>query len=256
MKALILAAGRGTRIHSVHRDCPKCLIPFNNSTILDHQIQSLFSAGVSNIGIVVGYEKDQIVQHVFTRYRDRRRQFSFIENSVFAKTNNIYSFWLARTWLNGEPKEELSGESFICLNADVVFDPSVLWPAMKSVAPITMIVDPEWRDETMKVIISDDRVIRMNKQIPQSEYSGTYIGITSFAASIHERLFAKVDNLIRTGGENEFFNVAVQELADEGVHVGFTSTGNLPWAEIDDPADLAFAGLHVFPRLISLRVAA
>ena len=248
MKALILAAGRGTRIHSVHRDRPKCLIRFNHSTILDHQIRSLLNAGISRIGIVVGYEKDQIIQHVLTRYHDHRRQFHFIENRVFAETNNIYSFWLAQPWLNGEP--------FICLNADVVFDPSVLLPAIESVAPITMIVDPEWRDETMKVIIYENRVIRMSKRILQSEYSGTYIGITSFAANVQKRLFAKIDNLIRTGGENEFFNAAVQQLAEVGVRVGFTSTANLPWAEIDDPADLAFAGLHVFPRLIPFPAAA
>ena len=250
MKALILAAGRGTRIHSIHGDHPKCLIRFNDSTatILDHQIESLLSAGVADIGIVVGYEKDQIIQHVLTRYRDCRRHFFFIENPAFSKTNNIYSFWLARTWLNGE--------SFICLNADVVFDPRILVPAVKSVAPITMIVDPEWRDETMKVVISENRVIQMSKRIPQSEFSGTYIGITSFGADVHEGLFTKIDNLVRTGKENEFFNVAVQQLADEGLHVGFTSTGDLPWAEIDDPGDLAFARLYVFPRLTSRPVAA
>jgi L-glutamine-phosphate cytidylyltransferase len=248
MKALILAAGRGTRIHAVHGDRPKCLIRFDDSTILDHQIRSLLSAGVSNIGIVVGYEKDQIIQHVLTHYRDRRRQFYFIENPLFAKTNNIYSFWLARTWLNGE--------SFICLNADVVFDPAVLFPAIESTAPITMIVDPEWRDETMKVVTSEDRVIRMSKRILQSEFSGTYIGITSFAAAVQKALYAKIEHLVGTGGENEFFNVAVQQLADEGVHVGFTSTGDLPWAEIDDPGDLAFARLHVFPRLTLMSKAA
>ena len=98
MKALILAAGRGTRIHSVHGDRPKCLIQFNGSesTILDHQIESLFAVGVVNIGIVVGYEKDQIIRHVVTKYRDRRRRFCFIENPLFATPNNIYSFWLAR----------------------------------------------------------------------------------------------------------------------------------------------------------------
>jgi choline kinase len=91
MKALILAAGRGTRIHSVHGDHPKCLIQFDGSksTILDHQIKSLFSAGVADIGIVVGYEKDQIIQHVFKHYRDHRSRFHFIENTAFAKTNNI-----------------------------------------------------------------------------------------------------------------------------------------------------------------------
>ena len=250
MKALILAAGRGTRIHSVHGEHPKCLIQFNGgkSTILDHQIDSLFSAGVANIGIVVGYEKDQIVQHVLKNYRKHNNRFCFIENPAFAKTNNIYSFWLAQTWLNRE--------AFVCLNGDVVFDPRILIPAVDSVAPIRMVVDPQWRDETMKVIISEDRVIQMSKRILQSEFSGTYIGITSFAADVQEELFAKINNLIRTGHENEFFNVAVQQLADEGVHVVFTSTGDLPWAEIDDPGDLAFARLYVFPKLSSRSIAA
>jgi choline kinase len=250
MKALILAAGRGTRIHSVHGNRPKCLIRCDDgtSTILDHQIESLFSAGVENIGIVVGYEKDQIIRHVAEHYPVRRRHVTFIENPSFAATNNIYSFWLAQQWLNGE--------AFVCLNADVVFDPRVLPPALRSTTSITMIVDPEWRDETMKVITSGDRVVRMNKRIPQSEFSGTYIGITAFSASVHHGLFAKVNSLIAAGGRNEFFNVAVQQLADEGVHVGFTSTGELPWAEIDDPGDLAFAKLHVFPRLRARPLAA
>ena len=86
--------------------------------------------------------------------------FSFIENPLFATTNNIYSFSLAEDWLDSEP--------FVCLNADVVFDSEILLPALESTAPVTMIVDPAWRDETMKVIISGDRVVSMNKRIPQS----------------------------------------------------------------------------------------
>src|SRR5262252_2760189 len=176
MKALILAAGCGTRIHSVHGDHPKCLIRFNGKelTILDHQIESLFSAGVTHIGIVVGYEKGQIIRHVLKNYPHRRRNFCFIENPEFARTNNIYSFWLARAWVNEEP--------FVCLNADVVFDPRILIPPVASAAPITMIVGPTWRDESMKVIISENRVIRISNKISESEFSGTYIGITSFSA--------------------------------------------------------------------------
>jgi hypothetical protein len=73
---------------------------------------------------------------------------------------------------------------------------------------------------------------------------------------VQEELFAKVNNLIETGNKDVFFNVAVQKLADEGVWVGFTTTGDLPWAEIDDPGDLAFARLYVFPKLTSHSVAA
>lgn len=250
MKALILAAGRGTRIQSVHGDHPKCLIRCDgtNGTILDNQIESLIDAGVTNIGIVVGYEKEQVVRHVSRNYRDRLEDFRFIENPLFATTNNICSFSLAESWLNRDP--------FVCLNADVIFDPEILKPALRASTPITMIVDPEWRDETMKVIIYEGRVVRMSKRIPQSAFSGTYIGITGFGSEVQKELFGKVHRLIRTGHENEFFNVAVQELADEGVPIGFTSTGSLPWAEIDDPADLAFARRHVFPRLASLPLVA
>src|SRR3954466_8405909 len=132
MKALILAAGRGTRIHSVHGDHPKCLIRFSGSksTLLDHQIESLFSAGVTSMGIVVGYEKNQIIQHVLKNYGNEQGRFRLIENPAFASTNNIYSFWLAQTWLNRQP--------FVCVNADVVFDPRILVPAIQSMAPITM----------------------------------------------------------------------------------------------------------------------
>jgi choline kinase len=250
MKALILAAGRGTRIRSIHGERPKCLIRCDSSalTILDHQIESLFSAGVKKIGIVVGYEKDQIIRHVGRNYANQLGNFHFIENPAFAETNNIYSFWLAERWLNQE--------AFVCLNADVIFDARILIPALRSTAAINMLVDPEWRDETMKVVISGNRVIRMSKSITESEFSGTYIGITRFSSRVQKDLFARIDTLIRTGHENSFFNVAVQQLADEGVRVGFTSTNHLPWAEIDDPTDLAFARSYVFPKLSRIPVAA
>jgi choline kinase len=112
-----------------------------------------------------------------------------------------------------------------------------------------MIVDPEWRDETMKVIIDDGQIVQMSKKISKSEFSGTYIGITVFDQLISTRFFAKMQDLIGAGRVNEFFNVAVQELVDEGVRVGFTTTAGAAWAEIDDPLDLTFAQKNVFPQL-------
>lgn len=241
MKAVILAAGQGTRIRSVHGERPKCLIEVDESTILDHQLEALSMAGIDEVAIVVGYEKEQIINHVKQGTGNYGQTIQFIENPAFAITNNIYSLWLAKEWI--------CGESFICLNADVIFDPEVLLSAVRSKAPISMIVDPLWRDETMKVIIAGNRVLRMSKKISREGFSGTYIGITVFHHSIHEKFLARMDRLISGGRVNEFFNVAVQELADEGVHVGFTSTDGLPWAEIDDPLDLSFAQQSIFPQL-------
>jgi choline kinase len=250
MKGLILAAGRGTRIRSVHGERPKCLIRLNDNgdTILDQQIENLLSAGVSDIGIVVGYEMEQILEHVRRRHRGSLHRIHSFSNPLFAETNNIYSLWLARDWLKGD--------SFVCLNADVVFDARVLTVALNSRRPITMTVDPEWRDETMKVIVKEGKIVRMSKGIPREEFSGTYLGITAFSAAIHSQFFRNVEALIESGRVNDFFNTAVQQLADEGVHVSLSPTCGLPWAEIDDPGDLQFAREHIFPKLHDLQVAA
>jgi choline kinase len=243
MKAVILAAGQGTRIRSVHGEHPKCLIEVDNTTILDHQLDALSMAGINDVAIVVGYEKQQIISHVMRRKLSHKQRIHFIENPAFAITNNVYSLWLALEWLRGD--------SFIVLNADVIFDADVLDVAVRAKAPISMIIDPLWRDETMKVVIHGDRVMQMSKKISREQFSGTYIGITVFSKAIQARFFDKMSTLISAGRVNEFFNVAVQELVDEGVHVGYTSTDGLAWAEIDDPTDLSFAQQNVFPQLAS-----
>jgi L-glutamine-phosphate cytidylyltransferase len=240
MKAVILAAGQGTRIRSVHGEHPKCLIEVDNTTILDHQFKALSMVGINDVAIVVGYEKEQIIAHINARNL-LTQKIHFIDNPAFAITNNIYSLWLALDWLGGD--------NFIVLNADVIFDPEILDLAIRPHAPISMIVDPLWRDETMKVVILDDYVIRMSKNISREEFTATYIGITVFSKAIQDRFAHKMEDVIAAGRVNEFFNVVVQELANEGVPVGYTSTDGLPWAEIDDPVDLTFAQRNVFPQL-------
>ena len=246
MKAVILAAGQGTRMRCVHGEHPKCLIEADNTTILDHQLEALSMAGIDDVAVVVGYEKAQIIEHVKSRKSSVPQRICFFENPAFAITNNIYSLWLALEWLRGE--------SFVVLNADVIFDPEILFAAVRSSAPISMIVDPLWRDETMKVVVEGDHVIRMNKKISRQEFSGTYIGITVFSKAIQDRFFHTMNELISTGQVNEFFNVAVQKLANAGIWVGYTSTDGLAWAEIDDSMDLTFAQQNVFPQLVTAAI--
>jgi choline kinase len=245
MKAVVLAAGQGTRIRSVHGEHPKCLIEVDGSTILNHQLEALSMAGINEIAIVVGYEKEQIISYVRTKSLINQR-IHFIENAAFAITNNIYSLWLALDWLRGD--------SFVVLNADVIFDSEILQSALRLSAPISMIIDPLWRDETMKVIIEEDRVTKMSKKISREEFNGTYIGITVFSKFIQSQFFREMRELIASGRVNEFYNIAVQQLGNKGIFVGFTSAEGLAWAEIDDPVDLSFAQRNVFPQLATVRV--
>jgi choline kinase len=242
MKAVILAAGRGYRLRSVSQGRPKCLLRFGDDTILDFQISALLEAGVDDIALVVGYEGRQIVEHMSQRYSWLRDSLKLIWNPKFAETNNIYSLWLARTWV---------GQSdFICLNADVLCHPEIILPAVRSVSDVSMIIDPAWRDDTMKVMIRQGHIIRMGNAITKSEYSGTYIGVTTFYNRMCRILFPTLETLINQGRVHEFFNVAVQRMIImQGIQVEFTSTQGLPWAEIDDPDDLRYAITNVYPAL-------
>ncbi|HET8546623.1 MAG TPA: NTP transferase domain-containing protein, partial [Bryobacteraceae bacterium] len=161
MKAVILAAGKGTRIHEVTHGQPKCLLSFGTRTILDWQIQGLLSAGISKVAIVVGHNADSVVNHVELNYADRSHRFHFIQNPEYDKTNNIYSLWLAQDWLRRS--------DFLCLNADVLCHPGILAAAAKGPGLVSMVIDPAWRDETMKVVIRQGRVLRMSKGIAHTD---------------------------------------------------------------------------------------
>lgn len=242
MKAVILAAGLCSRIRQVTKGLPKCLLRFGDRTILDYQIDSLFDAGISSLAIVVGYGKEHIMDHVANRHPEKSGAISFIENPRFAFTNNIYSLWLARDWVGVN--------DFICLNADVLYHPNIILPAVTTQAAISVIIDEAWRDETMKVIIRDGKVLAMSKAIPRQQHSGTYVNITTFSRRVCQPLFAAMGALIAEGRVNEFFNVAVERLIARGIRVSFTKTEGLPWAEVDDPGDLWYAQTIVYPRLL------
>ena len=87
-----------------------------------------------------------------------------------------------------------------------------------------MIVDRVWREQMMKVTIQEDRITRMSRQIAHEDFSATNIGITVFAKRIVDRFLQEIDQLIYRGQEQLSFSVGVQQLADDGVRVGYTES--------------------------------
>jgi choline kinase len=243
MKAVILAAGLSTRLRRYAKDLPKTLLAFGPRTILDYQLDSLFETGIREVAIVVGYQKHRIVDHVARHHATRQQAITFIENPRFAETNNIYSLWLALEWV---------GESdFLALNADVLYHADILPPSLAAPEPVSVIIDPEFRYDPIKVLIEGKRVTAMRKGIPPHESCGTYIGITRFSAAICPAFLAAMKSLVDDGQVNVFFNVAVERLIAQGVPVGFTTTQGLPWTEVDDEADLRFARTQIVPQLLA-----
>ena len=158
MKAIILAAGKGTRYS---KEMPKTLCKIvGNKTILDFQVERLTKKiGRKNIGVVVGYKKEKIIE----KYPD----LDYFYNQNFANTNNSKSLLLALQEIN---------EDVLTLNADVYFDEEVLDLLIPSEDSNCLVNRVECIDEEMRYDINEKGLItHMSKSIKQ--HKGEALGI-------------------------------------------------------------------------------
>lgn len=112
-RAIILAAGFGSRMVPVTLDRPKPLVRVNGVRIIDTIIDALTEAGINEITIVRGYKKE-----CFDELLEKYPFLTFIDNDLYDKTNSISS---ARAAIN-----HLHGGSYICEADLLITNPEVI----------------------------------------------------------------------------------------------------------------------------------
>ena len=138
MDALILAAGKGTRLGL--NDSPKCLIEFGTSSLIEYQIKCLNELGIKNIHIITGYFPEKIKSKIGDLA-------NYIHNPEFSSTNNICSILCAKNFMS---------DDFICIYGDLFFDKKILKNCFSSKKDIVLTVEKNLREETSRVKIKDD----------------------------------------------------------------------------------------------------
>jgi L-glutamine-phosphate cytidylyltransferase len=237
MKAIILAAGKGTRLNG-HDLKPKCLFEVGGQTLLARQVEALREVGIDEIVIVLGFEAERI-------RRLYEHTASFVINSRFEDTSSMYSLWLAREHL-------LDG--FVVLNCDVLFHPQLLARLLSSPFADALLIDlvdknnNHLGDEEMKIKLSDGLVVDISKEMDTSDADGENVGIVKFSAEGARRLVEEMDVLISSGRLREWAPRAFREFARRfPLHA--ISTADYPWIEIDFPEDYQRAKEEVFPQI-------
>jgi L-glutamine-phosphate cytidylyltransferase len=237
MKAIILAAGKGTRLDGAAVK-PKCLVEIGGSTLLRRQIEILRSLGVDEIVIVVGFGADSIREAC-------DNEISFVENIHFAETSSLYSLWLAR--------EHLS-EGFVVLNSDVLVHPQLLANLLNSSREDALLISDGQKeamgDEEMKVKVKNELVTDISKAMDPLEADGENVGIVKFGAAGAKVLVSYMDELIANGAKKDWAPRAFREYALNHPLYAL-STGGLPWIEIDFPEDYQRAVTEVYPKIES-----
>ena len=258
MKAIILAAGEGSRLGDICKGKPKCLVDIEDNTLLEIHLNTLHSCGIDDISVVRGFGADQINIPGIKKY----------DNPDYAGTNMLHSLFCAR--------EELTDEVLI-LYADILYEPQVLRRFIQATHDIAVGVMVEWQEavrqrsdvalEDLEMIYfdSENRVQEISKNLT-GEYDtrGQFIGMVKCSVrgtEILKRNYDRAKQMYsgKSYGQVREFEKAwltdiLQEMTAFGVpiHCVIIERG---WMEIDTPEDYerALTDTQFVRRLIKIK---
>ena len=219
-KAIILAAGMGTRIKKLSSDKPKCLlkIPNENISIIERQIKILKKNSIKDILIITGY-KSTILKNEIAKYKGVR----FRYYPYYKSTNNL------NTLLHF--KDELNS-SFVCLFADVIFDQKILNRLINKKNNIVTAIDTSKSlEDTMRVKIIKNKLTDIGSHIPAQHGHGNFIGLCKFSKKGSSIL--KKNLIILKKKYKDYYTIAIQKMINDKILVNFFDCKNFFWKEID-----------------------
>jgi L-glutamine-phosphate cytidylyltransferase len=237
MKAIILAAGEGTRLHPYTLDRPKCLVEVDGLSLLDRQLAVLESESIDPIVLIGGYRVEML----------KRLGIEIRVNPRYSETNMVWTLFCA--------ENDLEGDVLLCYG-DIVYSREILQALLKSKADIAVAIDLDWEPywrarnenplddaETLK-LAADGRILEIGQK-PKSltEVDGQYMGLMKFSGKGAQVLKKTFHNAKTSGDlcgksiENAYMTDLLQAVIDAGnsviavpVHGG--------WVEVDTVSDL------------------
>ena len=242
MRAVVLAAGRGTRLRAVTGDRPKCLARIGDRTLLERQLQSLARCGIDQIAVVTGY-----------RAADVRRacgpDVEIVVNTRYEATNSLYSLWLAR---------DLLMDGFVVLNCDVLFHDQLLSDLLTSRDEDALLMaaprGQTYSDEEMKVRLRAGCVADIAKTLAPEETDGENVGIAKFGVAGAALLVEELSRALADGGQHDWLPRAFAAFARRRP-LYVVETRGFPWTEIDSPEDYWRACADVLPAIVDRHAA-
>lgn len=233
MRAIILAAGRGSRMASLTDDRPKCLVEWRGRPLLDWQIEALTGAGAEEIGIVTGYRRDLLIGRGLREFHNPR----------WAETNMVSSLECAAEWL----------ESGTCLvsYSDITYSTSSARRLAASPDCFAITYDPNWLVQWQKRFdnpLDDAETFRLDAEgyvadigsRPSSlaDVEGQYMGLLLFTPTAWASMQAMRAKLEPEERDRMHMTGAIQRALSEGLLRPAAIPVTDPWFEVDSPEDL------------------
>lgn len=240
MQAIILAAGMGKRLGELTHNNTKCMVKVCGITLIDRMLIQLSKINLNRVIIVVGYEGNKLIDYIGNRYENQLK-IEFIENSIYDKTNNIYSLALA--------KYKMQEDDTLLLESDLIFEDQILSLLIENKEPNLALVSKyeAWMDGTMVTIDNEFNIVNF---IPKSAFKYEDINIYYKTVNIYKfsKEFSKeqyipfLDAYSKVMGNNEYYEQVLRVLTNlDCTGLKALPIGQKKWYEIDDVQDLDIA---------------
>lgn len=239
LDAIILAAGNGSRLQPLTNQIPKVMVDVCGKTIIKRALDNLAELNkINKIMIIVGYKAEKIRKHIGDSHKGI--DITYIMNDDYNSTNNMYSLWLAKDYIN---------RNTILLEGDVVFEKEMLIPLLDSRHPNLALVTKYNKSIPGTVITMDEKTNKItnfigsiNQKKSKDYFNDKYktINIYSFEKQFIEKHFMpSMKNHMHIHGKNDFYEVALESLVRSGVEIHAHLIDNKSkWYEIDNIPDL------------------
>jgi histidinol-phosphate/aromatic aminotransferase/cobyric acid decarboxylase-like protein/choline kinase len=239
MQAIILAAGMGKRLKDLTSEATKCMVKVNGVAMIDRMMGSLDKLGLSKIVVVVGYEGQKLMEYIDAL--GIATPVVYVENSIYNKTNNIYSLYLA--------KDYLLEEDTILLESDLVFEEGVLRKLVNHPYPSLVLVDKfeSWMDGTVVQLDGNDNIKSfVNKREFDFDKIDEYyktVNIYKFSKEFSELYYVPfLEIYCKALGTNEYYEQVLKVITFlDDPHIKAVRLDGEKWYEIDDVQDLDIA---------------
>lgn len=237
MQAILMAAGKGSRLGSMAEGIPKSFVEVHGKKLIDINIHMLKEHGIKDIIIVTGCHAEL--------FEEKFREDSGIRlvyNPFYSFTNVIGSFYMGMDTLK---------EDFIYMHADTLCEPSILEDILKADGNIVLPVDGGPCDEeAMKVKCVEEEVRCINKRMSPEDCAGEFIGVAKIRAGMLPALKTATKDLMRKEAFSEYFEAALESLLEDGTaKAEIVDTKGRFWAEIDFQEDYERAEKRIVPEL-------
>lgn len=239
MQVVILAAGKGERLNRLTAENTKCMVEINGVTLIERMLKQLDNRGLSRIVMVVGYKKDNLIN--FISKLNINTEIIYVENDVYEMTNNIYSLYLAKSFL--------CEEETIILESDIIFENGVLDLVFDNSGENIAVVDTykSWMTGMGVTLDESGAITSFVKEngIDYSNLKKCYktVGIYRFNSDFSKEYYIPfMEAYIKAFGKRARYEQVLRiiAMADE-ILVKAKCTGNAYWYEINDIQDIDLA---------------